>query len=275
MLDEQAVMELRAWACRMRKNVLAMGLRAGKLRAHLAPALSIVDICAVLYGKVMNVDAGNPFWLERDRFLLSKGHGSLALYTALAEAGFLTAKDLELFELPEGILPAHPAMRIGNGIEISSGSLGLGLSVGIGISLAGRKAGRSYRTFVLMGDGESNEGTVWEAAMAASHFKLDSLTAIIDSNGLQSDGSCSTIMDMNSHEAKWRSFGWETRCVDGHDVAALYEAFTAPRTEPGRPLAIIASTVKGKGVSFMESNNEWHHNWLTQDKYDAALQELT
>jgi transketolase len=273
-LQISEIAELKAMASRMRKAALSMTYKAGQLRAHIAPALSIIDICAVLYGKVMKIDASNPQWKQRDRFLLSKGHGSLGLYTALAEVGFLTPEELKLFELPEGILPVHPVMCVDKGIEISSGSLGLGLAVGIGISLAEKRSKAGYRTYVLMGDGECNEGSVWEAAMAAAHFKLDTLTAVIDFNGMQSDGPCNTVMNMNSHESKWKSFGWETRCVDGHDVAALYEAFVSSRQEPEKPLAIIARTTKGKGVSFMENNNEWHHNMLTQKQYDAALLEL-
>jgi len=273
--EVSTVAELRAMASRMRRTVLAMTLRAGPNGAHVGPGLSIIDICAVLYGRVMRLDPRKPFWDERDRFLLSKGHGSLGFYTALAEAGFLTPDELSTFETHETVLFGQPAMCVNKGIEISSGSLGHGLSIGIGVALAGRKAQLRYNTYVLMGDGECNEGAVWEAAMAASHFRLDKLTAIIDANGLQSDGPCSTIMDMGSHEAKWRSFGWETRSTDGHDVEALLNAFTSPRTEPNKPLAIIATTVKGNGVSFMENNIEWHHSRLSQAQYDAALLELT
>jgi transketolase len=271
---EETVARVRSMAARMRRNALRMTLAAGPLGAHVAPGLSIVDICAVLYGSVMNFDSRNPAWPERDRFLLSKGHGSLALYTALAEAGFFPVADLDTFEVPESFLTGQPAMCMEKGIEISSGSLGLGLSVGIGIALAGLKARRGYATYVLMGDGECNEGTVWEAAMAAAHFKLDRLVAVVDANGMQSDGPCTSILDMGSHEAKWRAFGWEAVSVDGHDVDALLEAFTAQRRAPGLPLAVIARTVKGKGVSFMENNNEWHHNRLTQAQYEGALKEL-
>lgn len=266
---------LRAMALRMRRNALSMTLAAGSLGAHVAPGLSVIEICAVLYGAVMRIDPKNPSWPDRDRFLLSKGHGSLGFYTALAEAGFFAIEDLKTFEFPEGFLPGQPAMFLEKGIEISSGSLGHGLSVGIGIALAGRKTERHYTTYVLMGDGECNEGSVWEAAMAAAHFKLNKLVAVVDANGMQSDGPCNTIMDMGSHEEKWRSFGWEALTVDGHDVAALYDAFTTSRREPSKPMAVIASTVKGKGVSFMENNNEWHHNRLTQAQYDAAMKELS
>lgn len=271
---EQTIGRLRAMADRMRRNALRMALGVGPLGAHVAPGLSIIEICAVLYGAVMRINPRDPFWQERDRFLLSKGHGSLGYYTALAEAGFFPLEDLKTFEIPESFLTGQPSMCLEKGIELSAGSLGLGLSVGVGVALAGKKAGRKYITYVLMGDGECNEGTVWEAAMAASHFKLDNLVAVIDANGLQSDGPCKTIMNMGSHEAKWRSFGWETASADGHDVAALYDALTAPRREPSKPWILIASTVKGKGVSFMEHNNEWHHNQLTQAQYDAAIKEL-
>lgn len=269
------VEQLRSMACRMRKTALAMTLKAGPFGGHIGPGLSIMDICAVLYGNVMRRDPSNPLWGNRDRFLLSKGHGSLGLYTALAEVELVSPQEIGAFETPDALLTGQPAMCVEKGIEISSGSLGLGLSLGIGIALAGKKRQRSYNTYVLMGDGECNEGTVWEAAMAAPHFKLDNLIAIVDANGLQSDGSCTNIMDMGSHEAKWASFGWEAVSVDGHDIAALLEVFTSPRKLPNAPLAVIAHTVKGKGVSFMENNVEWHHGVLTQAQHDAALQELT
>jgi transketolase len=262
-------------ATRMRKNALELTFMAGPHGAHIGPGLSIMDICAVLYGKVMRLDPHNPQWEERDRFILSKGHGALGLYTALTEAGYLSEEELYTFECPESLLSGQPAMWPEKGIEVSSGSLGLGLSIGIGIALAGRKMSRDYRTYVLMGDGECNEGSVWEAAMAASHFGLHSLTAIVDANGLQSDGTCHSIMEMGDHATKWRSFGWEARSVDGHNVEALFDAFTAPRKNPDKPLAVIASTVKGKGVSFMENNLDWHHNRLNKDQRDKALQELS
>jgi len=272
--SQESIDQVRAMARRMRRNALGMTLAAGPLGAHVAPGLSIIDICAVLYGSVLRLDPKNPSWPDRDRFLLSKGHGSLALYTALAEAGFFPVEDLKTFEVPESFLTGQPAMCLEKGIEIASGSLGLGLSVGIGVALAGRKTGRSYDTFVLMGDGECNEGTVWEAAMAAAHFKLDHLVAVVDANGMQSDGPCTSVLDMGSHEAKWGAFGWDVVEVDGHDVGGLLAAFSARGRAPGKPLAVIARTVKGKGVSFMENNNEWHHNRLTQAQYESAMKEL-
>jgi transketolase len=272
--SEERISRLQQMARRMRRTALALTFGAGPQGAHIGPSLSIIDICAVLYGGVLRLDPINPHWTERDRFLLSKGHGALGLYTALGEAGYFTYEELNTFEMPETLLSGQPAMCVERGIEISSGSLGLGLSIGVGVALAGRKAGRDYKTYVLMGDGECNEGTVWEAAMAAAHFKLSNLIAIVDANRMQSDGACTAILDMGSHESKWRSFGWETRCVNGHDVGALFKAFTAARNHPDRPLAVIASTIKGKGVPFMENNNDWHHNRLSQAQYDAALLEL-
>jgi transketolase len=261
-------------AQRMRRKALTMVYGAGPNGGHIGSALSIMEICAVLFGTVLRLDAARPAWPERDRFLLSKGHGALGLYTALGEVGLLTEEELASYEMPESIVSGQPTMCLEKGIEIASGSLGMGLSIGIGIALAANKANRHFKTYVLLGDGECNEGSVWEAAMSAAHFHLHNLIAIVDVNGMQSDGPCHAILDMGSHEEKWRSFGWEVRSVNGHDVVALLEAFTSPSPDSNKPLAIIARTTKGKGVSFMENDNQWHHNRLTQQQYEAAIQEL-
>lgn len=271
---DETIARLAAMSKRMRRNMLDMAFGAGAMGAHIGPALSIVEIVAVLYGAVMRYDAKNPRWAERDRFLLSKGHGALALYTGLAEAGFITEDLLKTYEAPESYLTGQPAMTEELGIEIASGSLGHGLSIGIGMALAAQKAHLDYTTFVLIGDGESNEGSIWEAAMAAAHYKLPNLTVIVDANGIQSDGRCEAVLDMGSHEDKWRSFGWETITAPGNDVGALLDALTAPRAHPDRPRAVIAVTTKGKGVSFMENNNEWHHNRLTKAQHETAMKEL-
>jgi transketolase len=247
---------------------------AGPNGGHIGPALSIIEICAVLYGAVLRLDSAWPEWPDRDRFLLSKGHGALGLYTGLGEAGLLTEDDLANYETPESLLSGQPAMCLEKGIEIASGSLGMGLSIGIGIALAAKKSNRSFKTYVLLGDGECNEGSIWEAAMSAAHFGLGNLIAIVDMNRMQSDGPCEAILNMGSHEDKWRSFGWEVRSADGHDVAALLEAFISPREAPSRPLVVVARTTKGKGVSFMENDNQWHHSRLNREQYDAAIQEL-
>ncbi|MCB1789434.1 MAG: transketolase [Gammaproteobacteria bacterium] len=267
---EQTIRHIEETALRMRRHILDMALKAGSHAAHLGGGLSIVDITATLYGAVMQHDATNPQWSERDRFILSKGHGVLGYYSALAEAGYLSREELMTFEEPETLLCGHPIMNRDKGIEFSNGSLGMGLSLGIGVALAGRRRKLDYRTFVLMGDGECNEGSVWEAAMAAAHYRLDHLVAIIDRNRLQQTGEGSTIMDLGDIAAKWRAFGWQTVEVDGHDIEALLRAFTAANAS-GLPLAVVADTVKGKGFAFSENNNDWHHGVLTRNNYDAAV----
>lgn len=270
-MQQDTVASLTTMARRMRRNMLDMALAAGVQGAHVGPAMSMNDILAVLYGKVMRIDPRNPLWEDRDRFLLSKGHGALALYVALAEAGIIPMDELKTYEAPESDLTGQPGLCVEKGIEIGSGSLGHGLAIGIGMALAGKKVHKDYQTYVLMGDGECNEGSVWEGAMSAAHLKLDNLTAIIDANGIQSDGVCEAILDMGPHEDKWRAFGWEAVVVDGHDITALLEVFAAPRQFPNRPRAIIAKTVKGKGVSFMENNNDWHHNRLTKALHETGM----
>jgi len=257
---------------RMRKKALELALSAGNNGAHLGSGLSIIEIMAVLYGGIMKIDPKNPRWEERDRFILSKGHGTLGYYTALAEAGLISFEELLTFEKNGGFLPGQPVMNMDKGIEFSSGSLGHGLSLGVGVALAGKKRGLDYKVYVLMGDGECNEGSVWEAAMAAKHYKLSNLIAIIDANDMQSDGARCDIMAAD-YETIWKGFGWDVATADGHNVSSLYETLRAG-TRTDIPRAIIARTIKGKGVSFMENNNEWHHNRLTLAQYEAAVKEL-
>jgi transketolase len=271
--EDLTIKKIEHMAHRMRKNALGLALSAGTNGAHIGSGLSIIEITAVLYGGIMKIDQKNPRWEERDRFILSKGHGTLGYYTALAEAGLISSDELDSFEKNGGFLPGQPVMNMGKGIEFSSGSLGHGLSLGVGVALAGKRRGQNYKTFVLMGDGECNEGAVWEAAMAAKHYKLSNLVAIIDANDLQSDGTRECIMAAD-YEAIWKGFGWNVVIIDGHDIQSLYDTLGATNRSE-YPRVIIASTVKGKGVSFMEGNNEWHHNRLTQAQYDAAIIELT
>ncbi len=266
------IQKTKAMAKRMRKNVLDLAFSAGNNGAHLGSALSIIEIMAVLYGGILKIDPKSPRWEERDRFVLSKGHGSLGYYTALSEAGMITAEELRTFEKNGSFLPGQPVMNPDKGIEVSSGSLGHGLSLGVGMAIAGKKKGRNFRVFVLMGDGECNEGSVWEAAMAARHYNLSNITAIVDANDMQSDGARCDII-ATDYAAMWKSFGWDVSVVDGHDVRDLYETFQAGN-RPETPRLILARTVKGKGVSFMENNNEWHHNRLTQAQYDAAIKDI-
>jgi transketolase len=268
----------RAAAKQIRRYTMQMSLAAGPHGAHAGGALSMVEILSVLYLDVLRYDVKNPLWEQRDRFILSKGHGAPSLYATLCLAGFLEEKELLTFKANVTRLYGHPSMDPSLGIEFSSGSLGQGLSLGVGTCLALKSRGNdTSRVFALLGDGECNEGSVWEAAMSASHFGLTQLVAIIDRNGMQYDGFTSPVMNTGDLAAKWRSFGWIVREIDGHDVTAVHEALTASTagSEPaGAPLAIIAHTIRGKGVSFMENARVWHHSRLTQALYDQAMAEL-
>lgn len=259
-------------ALRMRRNIIELAWRAGAKGAHLAPSLSIADIMAVLYTRVLKIDPQNPKWPDRDRFLLSKGHGALGCYVAMHEAGVISKEDLFSFETDGGLFPGQPSKHLSKGIEYSGGSLGLGLSYGAGLALSARLNGAAYRTYVLMGDGELNEGSVWESVMFAKQQGLSNLTAIVDRNNMQSDGFCRSIIGCDV-ESVWRGYGWEVVCCDGHDSEALEEAFQ--RNDTGDPKVVIAETVKGKGISFMENAPEWHHSRLTEEQYKNAMSELS
>ncbi len=273
MVDEKELSRLKNLARNMRKDALDMALAAGNEASHFGAGCSIIDILAVLYGKVMKYDIQNPQWEERDRFILSKGHGALGYYSALAESGFINKEELFTFEKDGSFLLGHPVKKREKGIEFTNGSLGMGLSLGIGVSLANRMKQRSNTVYVLMGDGECNEGSVWEAFMAASQYKLTNLVAIIDRNHFQLGGNTTEVMDVGDIKNKIESFGWDVREVNGHDIVQLYNAFTEPHDKE-KPLAIVANTIKGKGFSFSENNNAWHHAVLTQTNYDIAIQEL-
>jgi transketolase len=250
-----------------------MSMAAGPTGAHLGGGLSMMEIMAALYFGTLRYDVKNPRWEQRDRFILSKGHGALAYYTALSLAGFINEEELATFKCSNSELSGHPHMDLDRGIEFSSGSLGQGLALGVGSALAlRRRANDTSRVFVLLGDGEINEGSIWEAAMSAAHFKLSRLTVIVDKNGFQYDGSTQAVMDMGDLTVKWGSFGWMTRSVDGHDILALIDAMHMPHD---KPLAIIAHTVKGKGVSFMENSRLWHHRRLSQEQFEQAMAEQT
>jgi len=270
---DKTIKKIEAMAKRMRKKVLDMALTAGASSSHFGGGLSIVDITATLYGAIMKLDPKNPKWENRDRFILSKGHGVLGYYTALSEIGYISEKDLKTFEKDGTYLFGHPVMNRSKGIEFSNGSLGMGLSLGIGVALAGKRKNIDYKVYVLMGDGECNEGSVWEAAMAGPHYKLDNLVAILDKNNLQQTGTNSEIMSVGNLASKWKSFGWQVIEIDGHNVPEIYETFLSVKNQNG-PVAIVANTVKGKGFSFAENNNAWHHAPLSSSQYEAALEEL-
>ncbi|MBI3295795.1 MAG: transketolase [Deltaproteobacteria bacterium] len=260
-------------AVRMRKNILRMANAVGG-NSHIGGGLSIVDITATLFGAVMRVDPKNPTWPERDRFILSKGHGILGYYTALAEVGYITEIELLQFEKNDSFLLGHPVMNRAKGIEFSTGSLGMGLSLGIGVSLAAKRRGQSHRTFVILGDGECNEGSVWEGFLAAPHFKLDNLVAIVDRNNLQQTGANKDIMSVGNMGAKLKDFGWDVTECDGHSVDKLYQALSTPPSD-ARPKAIVAHTIKGKGLKIAENNNDFHHGALTQAQLEVALKEIS
>ena len=270
---DKKIKKIEAMAKRMRKKVLDMALTAGASSSHFGGGLSIVDITATLYGAIMKLDPKNPKWENRDRFILSKGHGVLGYYTALSEIGYISEKDLKTFEKDGTYLFGHPVMNRSKGIEFSNGSLGMGLSLGIGVALAGKRKNIDYKVYVLMGDGECNEGSVWEAAMAGPHYKLDNLVAILDKNNLQQTGANSEIMSVSDLVSKWKSFGWQVFEIDGHNVPEIYDTFLGVKDQNG-PIAIVANTVKGKGFSFAENNNVWHHAPLSSSQYEAALEEL-
>nr|WP_273104239.1 transketolase [Centipeda periodontii] len=257
----------------MRRMALDLAYRCGT-SSHLGGGLSMMEILSVLYGAVMNTAQHAVPYEAQDKFILSKGHGVLGLYTALAEFGIITQEQLATFQQDGSDLIAHPVMNASLGIESSSGSLGQGISMGVGLALAAKKKGYAYQTFVLCGNGESNEGSVWEAAMSAVQFGLDNFTLILDNNHMQSDGKSEAILDMSDRYAEMlQDVGFETIEVDGHDASALMEAFQRTR-EAEKPRAVVAHTVKGKGVSFMENDNDWHHNRLTEEQYQRAIPEL-
>lgn len=261
------------YAKNMRQDALNMALSAGAGASHFGGGVSLIDILATLYGTVLNYDIHNPNWEERDRFILSKGHGVLGYYAALAEAGFISKDELLTFEKTNSNLLGHPVMNRNKGMEFTTGSLGMGLSLGIGVAIAGKKKNKNYKTYVLLGDGECNEGSVWEGFMSAAQFKLDNLVVIIDRNKFQLGGETSTVMDIGDIAGKLQQFGWQVREVDGHDIEQIYEAFTNPM-KVGYPLAVVAHTTKGKGFSFSENNNTWHHSIMTKEQYEQGIKEL-
>ena len=270
---EKYIKHIKDMSKRMKFNLLDTALAAGASSSHFGGGLSIIDITATLYGCIMTFNSKNPEWSERDRFILSKGHGVLGYYTALVEAGFIDKEDLLHFEKTGSYLLGHPVKNRLKGIEFSNGSLGMGLALGIGVALTGKRRNKKYNVFVLMGDGECNEGSVWEAALAAPQFRLDNLFAIVDRNNYQQTGSNEDIMSVGDLESKWKSFGWHVKSVDGHNIEELYDVFTAEKKQ-NKPVAIIAHTIKGKGFSFSENNNDWHHAPLTNSQYEIAIKEL-
>lgn len=259
-------------ALQLRRRALEVALRSGKNGAHLGGGLSLIEVFATLYGKVLKYNVAQPLNEERDRLIVSKGHCVLAYYTALEFVGYLTKEDIDSFESNGSHFHGHATRNLQYGIEFSGGSLSMGLSFAVGVAIAAKKKAINNRVYAIVGDGECDEGLVWEAAMSASNYRLDNLTVIVDCNGLQYDGLTKDVMNHLSLVEKFRAFGFFTIEVDGHDCNALYEAFQ--KRNKNTPIAIVAHTVKGKGVSFMENKKEWHHSTLSQQQYEQALSEL-
>ncbi len=264
--------EMEAIAKRLRRHIITMTGKAGS--GHPGGSLSAVEIVTTLYFKLLRHKPSDPQWSDRDRFILSKGHAAPLLYAVLAECGYFPVDELSTLRQLDSRLQGHTDRTVTPGVEMSAGALGQGLSFGIGVALAGRLNSQKYRVYVLLGDGECDEGQVWEGAMAAAHFKLDNLVAIIDNNGLQIDGWNRDVMNLDPFNKKWQAFGWHVIEVDGHDFSQLIDAFSRAELVKGQPTVIIAHTIKGKGVSFMENNPDFHGKTPNEDEVKTALKEL-
>lgn len=269
--SENNIKRLTEMSKRMRLDAINMALASGNNGSHLGGSLSAIEIMAVLYGEVLHYNVENPMDENRDRFIPSKNHCVLAHIPALAEAGFISHDEIIEFQKDGGRLTGYP-QRPEIGLEYSGGSLGMAISVGIGLALSAREKKRNSKIYILMGDGELNEGSIWEAFMAAAHYKLDNLTAIIDRNHLSYDGDTEEVMGLGDLGMKMESFNWYVSNCNGHDVSDLLKAFD--NTKKGKPHIIIADTVKGKGVSFIENRPEWHHHRLSKDEYELARTEI-
>ena len=264
--------ELEQFTNNVRKTILKTAYKAGAKSAHIGGALSSADVISTLFCSVMNINKKNPKDENRDRFILSKGHGCLAYYATLSEVGFISNDELSTFEEDGSNLLGHPVLNRDLGIEFSTGSLGMGLSIGIGLAIASKKKNLNFKTFVLLGDGECNEGSIWEAAMSAPNLKVENLVVIIDKNNFQQTGSNADIMNVDNLDDKWKAFGWKVNTVDGHDQKSLVSYFKSLNFS--QPNLLIAKTIKGKGFSFSENNNDWHHGVLSKKIYEEALKEI-
>lgn len=270
--SQKLIKDLEEKARRFRVQVIKMIYRAQS--GHPGGSLSCMDILTALYFHHLRINPQEPAWENRDRFVLSKGHAAPALYVVLAELGYFPKETLFTLRQLGSILQGHPDMRKTPGVEMSTGSLGNGLSVGIGMALGARLARKNYHVYALVGDGEVDEGGIWEAAMAASKYKLDNLTAICDFNRVQLDGPIEEIMPLDPLPEKWEAFNWNVIEMDGHNMGEILDALDKARQVRGRPTVIVAHTVKGKGVSFMEGKFQWHGNAPNEEEYKIALKEL-
>jgi transketolase len=271
MQDEKLVRSVQRRALQIRKHIIESVYRAGS--GHPGGSLSVTDVLACLYFHEMRIDPEQPDWPDRDRLVLSKGHAAPALYAALSLAGFFPEKDLDHLRDTGHFLQGHPCMKKVPGVDMSTGSLGQGLSVGVGMALAAKLDGRDYRVFVILGDGEIDEGQIWEAAAAATHYRCSNLVAILDRNGLQIDGHTEEIMNLEPLKWRWRAFGWDVIAADGHDIPEILAALREARRN-GKPTLIIAYTIKGKDVSFMEGSLSFHGKSPSEEQYVKAMTEL-
>lgn len=270
---EAKIMKCKNWALDIRNMIVDLSYGVGKKGVHIGSALSVADIMAVLYGDILKYNPENGTDEKRDFFVLSKGHAYTALYATLCKAGYFSYEDLSAnFMVDNGFAPVHPVKNLQKGIEFSGGSLGTGVSFAVGKAYGLKLKKKENEVYTLLGDGECNEGSVWESLMSAAHLKLDNLTVIIDNNSFQQDGPTCEVMDLDIAKAA-ESLGLEVMVVDGNNVADILAAFYSHRVE-GKPRCIVAKTIKGKGVSFIENNNAWHHAFLNQKQYEQAKEEL-
>ena len=271
-MDQSKKLQLKRTANNVRLGIIEAVYNAAC--GHPGGSLSIADILTYLYFEEMKIDPKNPHFDGRDRFVLSKGHTAPALYSVLAERGFFPKEELVTLRKTASRLQGHPDMKGIPGVDMSTGSLGLGFSTACGTALSAKVSGDSYRVYSIVGDGESEEGQVWEAAMFAAHYKLDNLALVVDLNGLQIDGPITEVMNPMPHDEKFRAFGWHVITVDAHDFDAIEAAFSEAKTVKGKPTVIIAKSVKGKGVSYMENACEWHGQAPKEDLYRVAIADL-
>lgn len=271
-MTEEKLLVLKETAREVRRGILTE-VHAAK-SGHPGGSLSVADIITYLYSEILRVDPHNPGWEDRDRLVLSKGHTCPALYAMLAERGFFPKEELSTFRAVGSRLQGHPDMKKAPGIDFSAGSLGQGVSAAAGMALAGKLSGKNYRVYAILGDGEIEEGQVWEAAMFAAHYKLDNFCLIVDNNDLQIDGRIGDVCSPYPIDEKFRAFGFEVFCTDGHDFTALEKVFTAALSVSGKPVAVIAKTVKGKGVSYMEDQAGWHGKAPSDAEYERGMKEL-
>ena len=271
-MEQKKLTELKKTAANVRLGIVEAVFNASS--GHPGGSLSIAEALTYLYFEEMNIDPKNPKWEDRDRLVLSKGHTSPALYSVLAHRGFFPVEDLKTFRHIDSYLQGHPDMKGTPGVDMSTGSLGLGISAACGMALSAKLRGKDYRTYTFVGDGESQEGQVWEACMFAAHYKLDNLCVYLDWNGLQIDGKITDVMNPTPYKEKLEAFGFNVISIDAHDFEQIEAAFKAARECKGKPTAIVAKSVKGKGVSYMENQAGWHGSAPNKEQYEQAVAEL-